>query len=102
NTEYLSFMVFQSITPTLNARATSDIKNILAGRLRFNPTDDRALFFWGFADTQKIVGPIVFGLKLVLTFIGVLTLAIGGVGVMNIMFVSVTERTREIGLRKAL
>lgn len=102
NTEYLSFMVFQSITPTLNARATADIRNILAGRLRFNPTDERALFFWGFADTQKIVGPIVLGLKLVLTFIGVLTLAIGGVGVMNIMFVSVTERTREIGLRKAV
>ncbi len=42
------------------------------------------------------------GLKLVLTFIGVLTLAIGAVGVMNIMFVSVSERTNEIGLRKAL
>ncbi len=57
---------------------------------------------FGSDETQKITAGIVLGLKLVLTFIGVLTLAIGGVGVMNIMFVSVTERTREIGLRKAL
>ena len=42
------------------------------------------------------------GLKVVLGFIGILTLGIGGVGVMNIMFVSVQERTREIGIRKAL
>jgi putative ABC transport system permease protein len=48
------------------------------------------------------IGAITNGLKVVLTFIGVLTLAIGGVGIMNIMFVSVTERTREIGIRKAL
>ena len=48
------------------------------------------------------IGGITIGLKVVLTFIGVLTLAIGGVGIMNIMFVSVKERTREIGIRKAL
>ena len=102
NTEYVNFTVFQAITPTLNPKTVTDVRNALASRLRFNPTDERAVNIWGFADTQKIVGPIVFGLKLVLTFIGVLTLAIGGVGVMNIMFVSVTERTREIGLRKAL
>jgi putative ABC transport system permease protein len=78
------------------------VREALGKRLRFNPTDERALNIFGSAESQKITGGIVLGLKLVLTFIGVLTLAIGGVGVMNIMFVSVTERTREIGLRKAL
>ena len=54
------------------------------------------------ASPTKITGGIVNGLRIVLTFIGVLTLAIGGVGIMNIMFVNVQERTREIGVRKAL
>jgi putative ABC transport system permease protein len=102
DTQYLDFLVYQSITPTLNARATLDIRGVLASRFHFNPADERAVIVWGEAENQRIVGPIVLGLKIILTFIGVLTLTIGGVGVMNIMFVSVTERTREIGLRKAL
>ena len=57
---------------------------------------------FGSSKTAEIAGPIVNGLKMVLTFIGVVTLAIGGVGIMNIMFVNVQERTREIGVRKAL
>ena len=57
---------------------------------------------FGSEKTNEITGGIVGGLKIVLTFIGVLTLAIGGVGIMNIMFVNVQERTREIGVRKAL
>ena len=57
---------------------------------------------FGSSQTAEIAAGIVLGLKLVLGFIGVLTLAIGGIGVMNIMFVYVTERTREIGIRKAL
>jgi putative ABC transport system permease protein len=57
---------------------------------------------FGSGKTQEITQSIVGGLKIVLTFIGVLTLAIGGVGIMNIMFVNVQERTREIGVRKAL
>ena len=88
--------------PTLDARTTGQVKDVLGKRLRFNPADERALRIFGSAELQKITDGIVLGLKFVLTFIGVLTLAIGGVGVMNIMFVSVTERTREIGLRKAL
>jgi putative ABC transport system permease protein len=102
NTEYMSVLVYQAVDPMLDARATAQVKEALGKRLRFNPADDRAVRIFGSAESQKITGGIVLGLKLVLTFIGVLTLAIGGIGVMNIMFVSVTERTREIGLRKAV
>jgi putative ABC transport system permease protein len=102
NTEYLSTLVFEAMDPTLSSRATNQVKELLGKRLRFNPTDARALRIFGSEQLQNITAGIVLGLKLVLSFIGVLTLAIGGVGVMNIMFVSVTERTREIGLRKAL
>jgi putative ABC transport system permease protein len=102
NTEFVSVLVYQAMDPVLDARTTAQVKALLAKRLRFNEQDERAFRVFGSAESQKITAGIVLGLKLVLTFIGVLTLAIGGVGVMNIMFVSVTERTREIGLRKAL
>ena len=102
NTEYVNVLVYQAIDSTLDAKATASVKEVLGKRLRFNPADERAVRTFGSAESQKITAGIVLGLKLVLTFIGVLTLAIGGVGVMNIMFVSVNERTREIGLRKAL
>jgi len=75
----------------------------LLGRLaNFNPSEERALRNWGSAKSEEVTRGMVMGLKVVLGFIGVITLGIGGVGVMNIMFVSVQERTREIGIRKAL
>jgi putative ABC transport system permease protein len=102
NTEYLNTLVYQAMDPTLDARTDAQVRELLAKRLRFDAKDERALRSFGSAEAQQITAGIVLGLKLVLGFIGVLTLAIGGVGVMNIMFVSVTERTKEIGLRKAL
>ena len=102
NTEYTTVMVYQAIDPTKEEQATRHVKEALGKRLGFNPTDERALRLFGSSQTAKITQGITLGLKLVLGFIGVLTLAIGGIGVMNIMFVSVTERTREIGIRKAL
>ena len=102
NTEFLDVFVYQAVDPTLDARATASVRELLGRRLRFNPKDPRAFDSFGSTESQEITRGIVLGLKVVLGFIGVLTLAIGGVGVMNVMFVSVTERTREIGLRKAL
>ena len=102
NTEDLSALVYQAMDSALAPRTETQVKDVLAKRLRFNPADDRALNIFGIAESLEITSGIVLGLKLVLSFIGVITLAIGGIGVMNIMFVSVNERTPEIGLRKAL
>ncbi|MCL4849107.1 MAG: ABC transporter permease [Acidobacteria bacterium] len=99
---YLSTLVFQTVDPMQQERALKQVRATLGGIHRFNPADERAVNLMDSVEISKSVGGITNGLKLVLTFIGVLTLAIGGVGIMNIMFVSVTERTREIGIRKAL
>ena len=57
---------------------------------------------FGREEFRPVIDGMTIGLQVLLTFIGTLTLGIGGVGVMNIMLVSVDERIREIGLRRAL
>src|SRR5205085_504567 len=83
-------------------QATKQVSEFFAARYRYNPADDRALNSFGSTKLNEVGDGLVNGLKVVLTFIGVLTLAIGGIGIMNIMFVNVQERTREIGVRKAM
>ena len=100
--EYLDTLVFQSVDAAQQPQAIRQVRAELARRLRFDPADERALSINDSVENTRAVSGITSGLKAVLAFIGVLTLAIGGVGIMNIMFVSVTERTREIGVRKAL
>jgi putative ABC transport system permease protein len=102
NTEFTRVFVFQAVDPSKEPQAIEHVRAFLGDRLGFDPADERALRLFGSSQTAEITDGIVLGLKLVLGFIGVLTLGIGGIGVMNIMFVSVTERTREIGVRKAL
>jgi putative ABC transport system permease protein len=102
DTSKLGLFVWQAVSPEMQKRAERQVRDYIAGRYQFDPKDERAITMFGSAQAQAITGGIVRGLRLVLTFIGVLTLAIGGVGIMNIMFVNVQERTREIGVRKAL
>jgi putative ABC transport system permease protein len=102
NTEYLDTLVFQSVDPSVQPRALRAVRETLAKRHRYNPADERAVIMNDSVEAMEQLGGMTDGLAVILTFIGVLTLLIGGVGVMNIMFVSVTERTREIGIRKAL
>jgi putative ABC transport system permease protein len=78
------------------------VRNVLAIQHKFNPADRRALMIYNLMTQIHQFQVITIGLKILLAFIGTLTLGIGGVGLMNIMLVSVTQRTREIGMEKAL
>jgi putative ABC transport system permease protein len=78
------------------------VKESLAGAHNFKPDDPRAIFVFDAQKQLSQFGIISMALKVLLALIGTITLGIGGVGLMNIMLVSVTQRTREIGVEKAL
>ncbi len=102
NTRYGSVLVFEPIAPQFEKRAQAQVLAAVASRQQFSPTDPKAIQMFGREEFRPIIDGLTIGLQVLLTFIGTLTLGIGGVGVMNIMLVSVDERIREIGLRRAL
>ena len=102
DTKDAQVMVFQPIAPQFEKRAMAQFLAAIARRQQFSPTDPKAIQMFGRDEFRPIIDGITIGLEVLLTFIGTLTLGIGGVGVMNIMLVSVEERIREIGLRRAL
>jgi putative ABC transport system permease protein len=78
------------------------VRTVLAGHHNFRPDDKRAVFIADFKQDFDEFTVVTTALKILLAFIGALTLGIGGIGLMNIMLVSVQQRTREIGVEKAL
>ena len=85
-----------------HAKVVKTVRDSLAFHHNFNPKDERAVFIFDAVKDLADLTVITVGIKVLLGFIGMLTLGIGGVGLMNIMLVSVTQRTREIGVEKAL
>lgn len=85
-----------------HVRMEKTIRDTLATAHNFKPDDPRAIFVFDAQKQLSQFGIISMALKVLLAFIGTITLGIGGVGLMNIMLVSVTQRTREIGVEKAL
>jgi len=102
NTRYAAVMVFEPIAPQFEKKAMAQVLAAVATRQQLSPTDPKAFQMFGRDEFRPVIDALTIGLQVLLTFIGTLTLGIGGVGVMNIMLVSVDERIREIGLRRAL
>ena len=101
DTHYLDSIWFNYETPAYESLEQS-VRTVMAVEHNFNPTDRRAMLVFNVMEQVRQFELITLGLKILLGFIGTLTLGIGGVGLMNIMLVSVTQRTREIGVEKAL
>jgi len=85
-----------------HGKVTQAVRDSLAATHGFKPNDERAVFIFDAQKQLEQFAVITIGLKILLAFIGTITLGIGGIGLMNIMLVSVTQRTREIGVEKAL
>jgi putative ABC transport system permease protein len=82
--------------------AQDQVKRVIARDHEFDPRDKGAIGIWDTVEDQQQVAEIFDSMTMFLGFIALVTLSLGGIGVMNIMLVTVSERTREIGLRKAL
>jgi putative ABC transport system permease protein len=99
---YLNNIIY--VPTDLNNMAAIErrIYEVFSAKMRFDPDDDRAISVWDTVDSSREFNNILVGVKLFLGIIGGLTLLIAGVGVANIMYVSIKERTREIGIKMAV
>ncbi|MBN2243258.1 MAG: ABC transporter permease [Acidobacteria bacterium] len=102
NPRYPSVVVWSPVAPEARDEAMRQVRAVLAGIHRFSPTDEKAVEMLAFNQFVSIIDGVTAAFTVLMFFIGSITLAIGAVGLANIMFTSVIERTQEIGIMKAL
>jgi putative ABC transport system permease protein len=101
-TDRLEVLVVRPERPELMDAVLERVHEVLGAKYRFDPGDEEVFGVWDTVETSKVIRNMSIGIQLFLGIIGALTLMIGGVGVANIMYAVVKERTREIGVMMAL
>ena len=99
---YVDNFIFQARLPSLVPAVTKKVYEVLGRRLRFDPTDKEAVGMWDTTEGEKFLSVFFLTFRAFLGVIGSFTLMVGGLGVSNIMYVVVEERTREIGIKLAV
>lgn len=100
--DYVSHLIVRPRSAAVAGRVKSRIYETLGRRYRFDPVDERALPMWDFIENERESREIFLGIQIFLGLVGAVTLLVAGVGVANIMYVLVRERTREIGVKLAV
>ncbi|MDD3297125.1 MAG: ABC transporter permease [Candidatus Omnitrophica bacterium] len=100
--DYLDSIYVEAKDSESLEEAKTEIKRLIIKRHRLNPEEDDSFFIWDMSEIQQMLSSTTQTMSLLLGCIAAISLLVGGIGIMNIMLVSVTERTREIGLRKAI
>ena len=100
--EKIDNLVYRPLSRELGDVAKAQVYRVMGAKYHFDPEDTRSLGIWDTREMQRINDNISLGIQLFLGMIGALTLFVGGMGVANIMFAVVKERTREIGVKMAL
>jgi len=100
--KYPDFIMWTPVNPIFRKEAIQQVRAVLARMHNFSPNDERAVRMIAFNEFLRLIDTMSMALRVLLGFIGTLTLGIGGVGLANIMLVSVRQRTREIGVLKSI
>jgi putative ABC transport system permease protein len=95
-------IIYSPRDPAQHKIVEARVREVLAAKYQFDTNDDRALFFWDVIEQAKGMNMVFIGMEVFLGIIGGLTLIVAGVGIANIMYVSVKQRTQEIGIKMAL
>ncbi len=100
--EKIANLVYRPVSLELGDTAKAQVYRVMGAKHHFDPEDTRSLGIWDTREMQRINDNVAFGIQVFLGIIGGLTLFVGGMGVANIMYAVVRERTREIGVKMAL
>lgn len=99
---HIDNLLIVPVTPDDHLQAVKQVRRLLGRRHGFDPADEGAIWCWDTVQMAQMVSHIYDSMELFLSFMAFITLGLGGIGVMNIMLVSVAERTREIGVKQAV
>jgi putative ABC transport system permease protein len=99
---YVNNFIYQIYDPMGRKAVQQDVFNVLGKKYKFDPNDSETLWIWDTSSMDEFIYYFTMGFNIFMGLIGVITLIVGGIGLANIMYVVVQERTPEIGIRRSV